>query len=319
MTTWLGVHRLANVAAAQAHHDLGADTSHWRIDVAAAIARDDVLLFWRDLPRLFGAYINEPGDRPGIIVNAQLSFAARRHTAGHELGHHRFGHSSRVDGDLTMDEDAEAGDGPVVVGAQSTHRSWPEVEKVAESFASWFLMPRQSVLAGLRLLGIDRPRDEVDVYLLSVMLGVPYRSLVRHLLNIRLASNTQTRAWAAIAPSRVKTRLDRHVLAPASRRGAVWAVTPGWDGQTIPIHDGDRLVLPPAHQVESALPPWLDLVPPRPPATSSGLVLECSPARPSTDATLELLAPGGAPWQLQARYEPEPSGVDVHWQVDEGL
>jgi hypothetical protein len=314
MTTWLEAHRLANVAAAQAHHDLHVDTSHWRIDVTAAIARANVLLLWRPLPRLFGAYINEPGDRPGMLVNSQLSFAVGRHTAAHELGHHRFRHPTRYDGDLAVTDADDVRDGPVVLGAQSTRHNWPNVEKVAEAFAAWFLMPRQSVLAGLRLLGIARPRDEVDVYSLSVLLGVPYRSLVRHLINIRLASSAQVRAWGVIPPPRIKTRLDRHVVAPASRRGSVWLVTPDWDGALMPVNIADRIVMPPGHVLSSPLPQWLDLVPSRDSAPLASLVLEVATNPPMADAVLYLTSPSGFDWRLHVHFEAAPSGLDSHWR-----
>lgn len=317
MTTWLEAHRLANVAAAQAHHDLEVDTSRWRIDVTAAIARADVLLLWRPLPRLFGAYLNEPGDRPGMLVNSQLSFAVGRHTAAHELGHHRFGHPTRYDGDLAMGDADDAGDGPIIVGAQSTRRSWSDAEKVAEAFASWFLMPRQAVLAGLRLLGVARPRDEVDVYRLSVLLGVPYRSLVRHLLNIRLASSGRVRAWSAVSPSRIKASLDRHVAAPTSRRGAVWLAAPDWDGQAIPVNDGDRIVLPPAHTLSSPIPSWLEFVTPRDADSPRSVVLEVNRAVSTAEAVLNIIGPAGSAWRLHARIELAPSGLDSHWRNEE--
>ncbi|MBV8992970.1 MAG: hypothetical protein JO287_04530, partial [Pseudonocardiales bacterium] len=84
--TWTDANRAANIAAAQAHHALNVDTATPPIDVREAIAVADVLLMWRPLPRLFGMYINQPGSRPGILVNSEVPRSARRHTAAHELG-----------------------------------------------------------------------------------------------------------------------------------------------------------------------------------------------------------------------------------------
>lgn len=318
MTTWLEAHRLANIAAAQAHHDLGADTSRWRIDVTAAIARAGVVLMWRPLPLLFGAYVNEPGDRPGILINNQLSFAVGRHTAGHELGHHQFGHPTRYDGDLAVGEDAESGNGSLVVGAQSTRRNWPDVEKFAEAFASWFLMPRGSIRAGLALLGVARPRSEVDVYRLSVLLGVPYRTLVRHLLNVRLASSAQVRAWSSASPSRIKAGLDRQAAPPTSRRGAVWLTSHDWSGQAIPLKEMDRVVLPPGHTVSSELPGWLRIAAPRSADSTPTTVLEVTSAASPAEAELILTGPSDGAWQLHLDLEPAPSGLDLHWREREG-
>lgn len=318
MITWLEAHRLANVAAAQAHHDLGVDTSRWRIDVTAALARAGVVLMWRPLPLLFGAYINDPGDRPGVLINKQLSFAVGRHTAGHELGHHRFGHPTRYDGDLAVTDSDGLAEGPMIIGAQSTRRSWPDMEKVAEAFAGWFLMPRQAVLAGLRLLGVERPRDEVDAYRLSVLLGVPYRTLVRHLLNIRMASNAQVRTWGVVPPSRVKASLDRHVAAPASRRGAVWLTGPEFDGQLVPVSNGDRIVLAPTNRLSPPPPTWLEILAPRSEQSRPSMVLEVAAQDQTPDAVLQVTGPNAAAWQLNMHFEPEPSGLDSHWRHQEG-
>lgn len=315
MATWLEAHRLANIAAANAHHDLGVDTSHWRIDVAAAIARADVVLMWRPMPLLFGAYLNEPGDRPGILINNQLSHAVGRHTAAHELGHHQFGHPTRYDGELGDGD--EAGDGPTIVGLQSTRRSWPEGEKVAEAFASWFLMPRRAVLAGLRLLGIDRPRDEIDVYRLSVLLGVPYRTLARHLLNIRLAGSAKVRAWTEVPPTRIKASLDRHVRAPASRRGAVWLVDSEWRGQTLDLHLGDRIVFPLANTLVAPPPPWLEVVPARRGDTTASIVLEAVSPGSASPADINVRPNAHDGWHLNLRFEAAPSGLDSHWRDEQ--
>jgi Zn-dependent peptidase ImmA (M78 family) len=126
MSTWTQAHRIANLAAAQAHRDLGIDTNCFPIDVYRAIEDAGMVLMWRPLPRLFGWYF--AGPRPGILLNNQLDYGSQRHTAAHELGHHILGHGTRADLDLDPLTDRRAG--------------WTEVEKTAEAFASWFLMPR---------------------------------------------------------------------------------------------------------------------------------------------------------------------------------
>jgi hypothetical protein len=150
MTTWLEANRLANLAAAQAHGDLGVDTSAPPIDVYSAIGAAGVVLMWRPLPRQFGAYVAEPGSRAGILINNGLQPAAQRQTAGHELGHHRFRHGTQVDTNL---------EAPL---AQRT--VWTAEEKEAEAFSAWFLMPRKAVRMALARLGLERPHAPEDVY-----------------------------------------------------------------------------------------------------------------------------------------------------------
>ncbi|MFD0394650.1 ImmA/IrrE family metallo-endopeptidase [Streptomyces nogalater] len=71
-----------------------------------------------------------------MLLNASLNAVTQRHTAAHELGHHRLGH--RTAADEEMDPALRWGDG-----------SWPEEEKTAEAFAAWFLMPLPAVRAAL--------------------------------------------------------------------------------------------------------------------------------------------------------------------------
>ena len=99
---------------------------------------------------------------PGILINNGLPPAAQRQTAGHELGHHRFQHGTRVDVDLEAPLDRRT--------------VWTDEEKQAEAFASWFLMPRKAVRTALAHLGLERPKEPEDVYQLSLLLGTPYSS-----------------------------------------------------------------------------------------------------------------------------------------------
>jgi IrrE N-terminal-like domain len=231
MWSWTTAHRVANLAAAQAHGDLGVDRGSY-VDVYAALHAADILLMWRPMPRLFGAYLNEPGSRPGVIVNSQIPTAAQRQTAAHELGHHWLGHGSRIDPDLDLFDDAPRGG----VGSTSD-------ERVAEAFASWFLMPRPAVLGCLDLLGVQRPTSPLDAYRLAVLLGTGYQTTVRHLLNLRLLARSTAQSWLAVAPGRLKPKLDRNAPAPATRDRQVWLVDERFHEQTIRPEAGDRIVI----------------------------------------------------------------------------
>lgn len=229
MSTWAQAHRIANLAAAQAHGDFGIDTNRFPVDVYRAIDDASVVLMRRPLPRLFGMYFDEPDSRPGILLNNQLDHGSQRHTAAHELGHHVLGHGTRADLDLDPLTDRRAG--------------WTEVEKTAEAFASWFLMPRRAVLAALSQLGRERVEEPADVYLLSLLLGTPYRATVRHLPNLRLASRERAQGWFTVPPNRIKAGLDPAVDVPPSREPNVWVINQGFIDTTITMYTGDRLVV----------------------------------------------------------------------------
>ncbi|GAA1021373.1 hypothetical protein Aple_060310 [Acrocarpospora pleiomorpha] len=294
MTSWIEANQLANLAAAQAHGDLDIDTSSPPIDVYQAIGDAGVVLMWRRLPSQFGAYLNEPGSRPGILVNNGLPPAAQRHTAAHELGHHRLGHASRADSELDPPEFGR--------------KVWGPEEKAAEAFSAWFLMPRKAVAAALVMLGVERPRTPEDVYRLSLLLGTSYRSTVRHLPNLRLADRSRAREWAGVPPNRIKAKLDRAFAPPASRLPEVWLVDSGFAGLRLPVRQDDRLVIVIPDGVEPAVgcPPGHTVLPPA--AGHSAVLLEVH-GREGGRITV------GSPirWAFDIQVDGSPGGLARRW------
>lgn len=80
MLTWATAHQIANMAAAKAHAALSVDLSESQVDVVGAVHTSGVQLMWQPIPRIFGAYVNEPNSRPGILINSALPHGARRYT-----------------------------------------------------------------------------------------------------------------------------------------------------------------------------------------------------------------------------------------------
>ena len=316
MTTWVEANRLANLAAAQAHGDLRIDTATGPVDVYGAICDAGVVLMWRPMPRQFGAYINEPGSRPGILINNGLPPAAQRHTAGHELGHHFLGHGTRTDTDLDASWDRRP--------------AWPAEEKLAEAFAAWFLMPRKAVMAALSLLGIQRPHTPDQAYQLSLILGAPYRATVRHLPNLGLASQNHAAAWARIPPNVIKERLDPAVSAPPSRKPDVWVIGPRFARRQLTVHPGDRIVIMPPHPgsrliscpegtrtlpVKSKARQGLLIQLPGRSAPSDPIVIEVGAQVVGASARLAVAsdAEAAGQWDVGMRVEGQRSGIAARW------
>lgn len=202
--------RVASIAATQAHDQLGIDPRTAPVEVAPAIHRADIVLMYRPLPGLFGAYLADTPAK-GILVNNRLSRAVRRHTAAHELGHHQLDHGTIRDVGASSDEAQ-----PFAVG-----RGAPDVEKVAEAFASWFLMPLRGVRAVLAQMGLEKPVTAAHVYQLSLRLGTSYATTVRHLVSLRLADSVGARTWGSVPPANLKRQLARECI--DSTRGIdVW-------------------------------------------------------------------------------------------------
>lgn len=239
MLTWTDAHRIANIAAAQAHYDLGVDPGVPPIDVATALAANNVPLMWRPMPRLFGAYLNSANSRPGVLVNSAIPVGARRHTAAHELGHHRLRHSATIeDGACLHLDPLETAMAPPVPG----RLRWTDQEKSAEAFAAWFLMPRRAVLSAMGTLGLTRLETATQIYRLSLILGTSYRSTVRHLPNLRLASQERSRSWMAEAPGRIKAQLDPTRTWQGRGITDLWTIDQRFNGSRVRLQHGDQLV-----------------------------------------------------------------------------
>lgn len=310
--TWEQANQLALVATARAHAALGVDLGQPRVDVAAAIGRADLELLWRPMPRIFGLYFNEPNSNIGILVNSGLHSGARRHTAAHELGHHWLEHTTSVDDGSTIDLGSEDAAGVAIDYLPATRpRRWTDQEKTAEAFAVWFLMPRRVVQNALSLLGVDRPQSALDVYRLSTILGTSYATTLRHLPNLRVATARDTKAWARVAPGRLKARLDRGATSPINRRHDVVVLDPNganpagptWD--EVHVESGDRIVLPGVGPAEVDAPAWVTAVGvTRDAELTDGVVLEIDALDEPAIGGLSM--PGH--WSTQILAGPQPAG-----------
>ncbi|WP_204808753.1 ImmA/IrrE family metallo-endopeptidase [Mycobacterium riyadhense] len=272
--SWSVANRVASIAAAQAHGELDVDVEGGPIDVASAIASAGIELMYRPLPALFGAYLADTRVQ-GILVNNRMTRAVRRHTAAHELGHHRLGHGTIYDRGATDDATGELAVAP---GA-------PGTERTAEAFATWFLMPLRAVRAALVACDFTVPLSATQVYHLSLRLGTPYAATARQLASLRMADRQQSRAWASVAPGRIKQELADGLL--ESTRGIdVWDFTGLSGGHTIVASPGDLLVLD-AHDA----PPQVQGCQTRPtPSPTGRWIVRCHPESADAPITVDTAA-----------------------------
>ncbi|MFK4122481.1 ImmA/IrrE family metallo-endopeptidase [Streptomyces longwoodensis] len=198
---WAVAHRIAGIAAAQAHRDLGIDRTRY-VPVHQALKRADLVGMAQPMPRLFGVYLSPADKGPAVLLNANLNIVTQRHTAAHELGHHQLRHRSAADDDLSP-------------ALRWGNGSWPEEEKTAEAFAAWFLMPRPAVLAGLDRICQGQPTSPEHVYRLARELGTSYTGTVRQMQNLRLLEADRARQWAKISPAALRSSLVGGAALPA--------------------------------------------------------------------------------------------------------
>lgn len=311
LLSWRDAHRVANLAASQAHGRLRVDLTGTRVDVLRAIQEAGIEVMWRPMPSLFGAYLNEAGNTRGILLNSGLPRGARRHTAAHELGHAWLEHSTSVDDGSTIDTVVD--DEVAAVAPASRRRAWPDQEKTAEAFAAWFLMPRRVVAAALGVLDLTRPRSADDVYRLSLLLGTSYRSTLRHLPDLRLASRATCATWASTAPGSIKMRLDNGAPRPDTRRPEVWVLGERFDGRVVDLEPGDRLVVDHDASVAIHAPDWLHLIAQTAaaaPRTSMTSFFEVGPYAGGRTGALECPGAGAVGWAVRLAAAAAPLGLD---------
>ncbi len=274
MTTWADAHRRAAVMAAEVHGDLHTPLDS-PVDVFGAIERLGLVLAFAPLGHVSGLYLPN-SDVPGILLHEGHPRTRQRYTAGHELGHHVFGHAAEVDGDLELE--LQRGD----------IEGWPDHEKEAEAFGAWFLMPRRLLRKGLQTIGVETPSSPYDVYALSLWLGTSYTATARQLATTRLVSRDLAEKWARIPPRTLKLGIAGD-YAPDDLRNDVWWLTGNSLREPIEARPGDRLVL------------MLDETP------STGFSWEFR----SLPSELRLLADS-----YKTHWEPQPAMIDVDPDVD---
>jgi hypothetical protein len=130
------IQRLAQRAAATAlrlrvQHGRGLQSPICPYDLAVVMG---IEVRFVAVPSLEGIYT--AGDPPLIVVNSLRPAGRRRYTCAHEIGHHVFGHGTRVD---ELGEDASEGFDPE--------------EYSADRFAAALLLPQSAVMRAFSARG----------------------------------------------------------------------------------------------------------------------------------------------------------------------
>jgi len=236
---WSAAHREAMVAAFEAHEQLAIDT-FGRVDVFDAMAADGLRLVFRRLDTAAALYLPASlGGQPGVIINAQHPLGLQRYSAGHEYGHHVFGHGEQID------RNAEPGGHRAAGSAQ---------EKLAEAFAAWFLMPPEAAQAVRERLGLAEVQQPSDAYALALRLGTSYTAICTHLPSLKLVKGHIAGQWRELSLKTIKQELSA-APPPGGWQNDVWVMSAADAAAELVVRAGDRLLID--------LPAWdIDTIPP---------------------------------------------------------
>ena len=177
-----------------------------KVPVFDMIEDRGIWLSFQPLDRLLGLY-QRVGDTAGIAINLARPLAMQRFTAAHELGHHELGHESHTDDEATIEN----------------YSADPQ-ELQAQTFAASLLMSESAVEAQLERLAkdVDRPDlNALDIYQISVELGVSYTAAITQLGVLKKINRQRSDEATKLTPLRLKQQIlgGRR---PDNARAAVW-------------------------------------------------------------------------------------------------
>jgi len=165
------------------------------VNIFDACASLDISVRFIDVS-MEGMYINKgiEAASKGILISSLRPMPRRVYTCAHELGHHIFGHGSKIDG-LTEE------------GASAS--VYDKDEYLVDAFAGAFLMP----IAGIEAEFMKRKWDiqnasPIQFYTISCIFGTGYSTLITHCKANRLISESKVRVLLKQTPA----KLLQHIM-----------------------------------------------------------------------------------------------------------
>lgn len=220
----LAVERTALKAVRSLSLDQKIRPDETRIDPWRVADEAGVEIILRPLETLLGAYMND--ETPGILLNSQRPTGQIQMTCAHELGHHFLGHGTSTD--ETLDYGNNAG----------------TIELEADAFAYHLLMPNWLLSRTLddRKLDSQKMSNPLEIYQLSLRLGVSYLALINQLSKRRVIQPDSARALRKIRPIAIKKQLAGNTL-PIDSYSDVWLLTKEDEGKILCPKAGDAFVI----------------------------------------------------------------------------
>lgn len=224
-TPFLGRSRRALQAAASLLDELHIDQEK-PVDVFQVIEQLGLWLVFQPLDVLLGAVL--PQGNGGILITTERRPTLQRYTAAHEIGHWELDHNQ-----LSFDTDHD------VLSPGVNER-----ERLAQYFASYFLMPPPLVHAVASRHGIRR-RENVSpaqAYLAARDMRVSYEAALRQMNNLQVITEHQRDTLLQTQPLRAKQDLA-YGHRPETGSADVWTLDLRAPHQQVDVLIDDEIVI----------------------------------------------------------------------------
>ncbi|MGA6219422.1 ImmA/IrrE family metallo-endopeptidase [Streptomyces umbrinus] len=224
-TPFLGQSRRALQAAASLLDELHVDQEK-PVDVFQVIEQLGLWLVFQPLDALLGAVL--PKGSGGILITTERQPTIQRYTAAHEIGHWELDHNQ-----LAFDTDHD-------VHSPSAN----ERERLAQWFASYFLMPPPLVHAVASRHGIRRRVDvsPAQAYLAARDMRVSYEAALRQMNNLQVITERQRNTLLQTQPLRAKQDLA-YGHRPETGTADVWTLDLHTPHQQVDVLIDDEIVI----------------------------------------------------------------------------
>lgn len=203
------------------------DTGRLRIDPIQLASQLDVIVVFKKLQKLLGAYVYT-NEQAGILLNYDRPFGLVTMTCAHELGHYALQHDSMLDTMVEYDSAA----------------SLQELQ--ADAFAYALLLPNWLLQRVMGIEGITKRQLNCPelIYQLSLRFGLSYSAMVWLLFRKKILAQKEARKLSSVQPKTIKSTLKSRLhLEVHGNHSDIWILTQGYQDYVIEPKVGDSVIV----------------------------------------------------------------------------
>ena len=180
-----------------------------------------------------GMYVvGEGATNPNILLSSLRPFGRRVYTCGHELGHHVFGHGTKIDSLIEEGKPKPAYDND---------------EYLVDTFAGALLMPVAGIEAAFEKRKWNlRDASPIQYFTISSIFGTGYTTLVTHCRVNGLINELKSAALLKHSPAKIL----QHLIGPTDDKPYFKIIDENAEVSVVDIETGSYIFLPEHTMIE---------------------------------------------------------------------